>query len=256
MNARILKSIISSSLALLIFCGAFYLGGGFKLLVADKNQDIEQTGLSNNMPRYRDKRFLPMGNKISVNNLPMELGYFVTKDGLSDVRDVMLERFKDSGYNPQYNHISEEEGFIRAMDKKTGEQKIVILKRVGDETLVFAGITPAVAENLIVKPDKSLGIPSDAINYIEVKNDDYGRYARTISFQLRGQREKNLVLFKERLLGLGFEENEHFKKIGEENIFAFSNDKMQIMVVVMESEDEKGEIMTSFVMNVMEKKDE
>ncbi len=243
-------------LTLVIFALAFYLGGGFGLLVAEKNQDIENPKISKGIPSYKNKNFLPMGNKISVNNLPMELGYFSTGDDLSDVRDALMEKFRKSGLSPQYNQVSAEEGFIRAIDKKTGEQKIIILKRTDDETLVFAGITPSVAENLIVKPDKSLGIPPDAMNYIEVKNQDYGRFARTISFQVKGEKEKNLSSFRENLLNLGFEENDYFKKLNEQNVLAFTREDIQIMAVVMESEDESGGSITSFVLNVMEKRDE
>ncbi len=256
MSARILKNIISVVIALFVFAGAFYLGGGFRLLTAEKNQDVLNPKISKEIPQYKNKVFLPMGNRISVNNLPMELGYFTTKDELPAVRDELMKKFRDAGLNPHFNQISDEEGFIQTTDKKTGEHRIIILKRTDNETMVFAGITPAVSENLIVKPDKSLGIPSDATNYIEVKNQDYGRFARTISFQMKGGRDKNIALYKESLRNLGFGENDYFRKINDEGVLAFGRENIQIMAVITESEDEKGETVTSFVLNVMEKKDE
>lgn len=255
MNAQILKNIVSVFIVLIIFVVSFYLGGGFKMLIADKNQDVLSPKISKEIPSYKDKVFLPMGNKISVNNLPMELGYFTTKDELSAVRDELMKRFREANLKPYYTQVSDEEGFIQATDRLKGEHRIVILKRVEDETMVFAGITPVMAENLIVKPDSSLGIPSDAINYVEVKNQDYGRYARTISFQMRGFKEKNISIYKDSLKSLGFSENEHFKNANVDGVFVFEKDNIQIMAVITESEDEKGEL-TSFVLNVMEKKDE
>ncbi|MCX7958592.1 MAG: hypothetical protein N3B13_06045 [Deltaproteobacteria bacterium] len=256
MSVRILKNLITFAVAITIFASAFYLSGGFRLLIAEKNQDIAHPVLSKAVPHYGNRHFLPMGNKISVNNLPMELGYFTTKDDLKTVRDELIQKFRDSGLNPHYYHVSEEEGFIQTTDKMTGEHKIIILKRTTEETMVFAGITPAIAENLIAKPDKSLGIPPDAMNYIEVKNQDYGRFARTISFQLRGGREGNLRDYKNSLSSLGFEENDYFKKINDEGIIAFGKENIQIIAVITESENESGETITSFVLNVLEKKDE
>lgn len=256
MSVRILKYIITFSLSVLIFAGAFYLAGGFKLLIAEKNQDVENPKFATSFPQYKNKYIMPMGNKITVNNLPIDLGYFTTKDELLEVKDELMRKFKELGYNPHYNQISDEEGFIQATDNKTGEQKIFILKRADDETMVFAGIAPTLSNNLIVKPDKTLGIPEEAINYIEVKNQDYGRYARTISFQLKGDKEKNLSIFKDRLKSLGFEENEYLKGINEEGIITFEKSGIQIMGVVMEKEDENNEKITSFVLNIMEKKDE
>ena len=256
MSVRILKNIISLIAAVSIFVLAFYIGGGFKLLVAEKNQDIENPKLSKNLPSYKNQRILPMGNRVTVNNLPMDLGYFITKDELAVVRDELIKQFKDSGLKPHYNPISEDEGFIQVVDRYTGELRVFILKRTEDETMVFAGIAPTFSNNLNVKPDNSLGIPSDALNYVEVKNEDYGKYARTISFQLQGSKEKNMEMLTTRLKELGFAENDVLKGSKVDNVVAFSKEGIQIMIVCFESEGEKGEDLTSFVFNVMEKKDE
>ncbi len=256
MNARILKNLVPLLIAITIFAGGFYIGGGFKMLIADKNQDIIAPKISKEIPQYRNNVFLPIGNKISVNNLPVELGYFTTRDDISTIKDELIKKFNEIGLKAYFNQVSDEEGFIKATDIKTGEHKIVILKRSGDETMVFAGITPLVAENLIVKPDTSLGIPPDAINYIEVKNQDYGRSARTISFQLKGTKEKNLNIFKESLKRSGYEENDYFKKLNDESVLSFVKENRQIMAIVTESEDENQDIITSFVLNVMEKIDD
>jgi hypothetical protein len=253
MSVRILKDLLSLLVAITIFAVGFYLGGGSKLLTAEKNQDISTKKISSKIPQYKNNPFLPMGNRISVNNLPMELGYFTTRDDLDAVKDEMMRRFRESGLNPYYNQVSDEEGFIQATDPVKGEHRIVILKRTDDETLVFAGITPVIASNLIVKPDSSLGIPEDAINYIEVVNQDYGRVARTISFQLKGDKEKNRMLFLERAKSLGFEENEYLKL---EDTIALSRDNMQIVAIISEGKGEDGGDLTSFVLNVMERGDE
>ncbi len=257
MSVKTLRYLLTIVTSILIFAAAFYLSGGFKLLIAEKNQDAENPVLINSLPQYKDKKIMPMGNKIIVNNLPIDLGYFTTKDEISEVRDELMQKFKSAGLTPHYNSISEDEGFIQAVDRKSGEQRIFILKRGEGETMVFAGIAPTLSNNLIVKPDKTLGIPEEAINYIEVRNMDYGRSARTISFQLKGDKEKNLAIFKERLKSLGFEENEFLKQYNYEGVIAFEKDGIQIMTVVMEDEDrESHERTTSFVLNVMERKDE
>jgi len=256
MNVRYLKSIISLIVAVSIFVLAFYLGGGFSLLIAEKNQDIENPRLSKNLPSYKNQRILPMGNKVTVNNLPVELGYFTTKDDITVVKDELMRKFKDSGLNPHYNAVSEDEGFIQVVDRYTGEIRVFILKRTEDETVVFAGIAPTFSNNLNVKPDTSLGIPADALNYVEVRNEDYGKYARTISFQLKGGKEKNMEMLINRLKELGFSENDVLKNSKVEDVMAFSREGIQLMIVCFDSEGEKGEALTSFVFNVMEKKDE
>lgn len=256
MSVQILKVISALLMAVGIFMLAFYLGGGFNLLIAEKNQDIENPKLINAIPKYKDRRIIPMGNKISVNNLPMDLGYFTTKDDIEELKKEYLERFRSSGLNPYLSEVSRDEAYIHAIDSVGGEQKIIILKKVDDETMVFAGITPTLTANLLISPDTTLGIPAEAENYVEIKNQDYGRYARTISFSLRGGKESNIRLYRDSLRNLGFEENEFFKFKQENSILVFSKEDIQIMVVVIENENEKGEISTLFVLNVMEKKDE
>ncbi len=256
MSVRTLKITISVIIALLIFVGAFYIAGGFSLLSADPNQDFTDTKIAKQMPVYKNRHFLPMGNKISANNLPMELGYFTSKDDIEELKSEFLQKFRDMGYNPQLYNISKDEAYIQAIDRTNGEQKIIILKKVYDETMVFAGITPTAIGNPVVKPDSNLGIPSDASDYLEIKNNDYGRSARTISFRLKGYKEKNLKIYIDRLKELNFEENEFFKNNQEGNVLVFSKENIQIMAVAFENEDENGEVTTSFVLNVMEKKDE
>ncbi|MCX7943042.1 MAG: hypothetical protein N2746_00830 [Deltaproteobacteria bacterium] len=256
MSARILKNMVSLLIVICIFTSAFYLGGGFKLLIADKNQDISHPKISKEIPQYKDKSFFPMGDKIYVNNLPIQLGYFTTKDELTTVKDDLIKKFQDLGLHPHYTQVSDNEGFINAIDTTTGENKIIILKRTDNETLVFAGIAPILSNNIITKPDGALGIPPDAMNYIEVKTQDYGRYTRTISFQMKGSKEKNTILYKERLKNLGYEENDYLKKFGDEDVASLSKDNIQLMIVITEDKDELGETLTTFVLNVMERKNE
>ncbi|MFA6034860.1 MAG: hypothetical protein WC889_18315 [Myxococcota bacterium] len=180
---RTVKSIVTALLGFMIVAAGLTAGGVWSDLEAVGSGDPMAHYFSGAMPDPGVHQ-TPLGADISLNGMPMEIAYFQSERTVKDLRDFYLGEFKKMKLVTAVKEI-ENESVVYGADKKAGQQRIVVIRRQGDQTLVFPSIVPLMAvPSFGAKPGSDIFAPEDAKGFVEISSADYGKSSRVIIYRV------------------------------------------------------------------------
>ena len=180
---RTIKSIVTALLGFMIVAAGLTLGGVWGDLEAVGSGDPMAHYFSGAMPDP-GVRMTPLGSDITFNGMPMEIAFYQSERAVKDLRDFYLGEFKKMKLVTAVREI-ENESVVYGADKKAGQQRIVVIRRQGDQTLVFPSIVPLMAmPSFSAKPGSDIYAPEDAKGFVEISSADYGKSSRVILYRV------------------------------------------------------------------------
>ena len=153
---------------------------------------------SKNFPNYPGTVVFPMGSRMEINEDPIDLGYFETKDSPKKIANYFEGVWRSKGYEPIINNNHNMQVSVGVIDHKKDAHFLATFLRNSGSTWAFLSVSPIHGSSS--RPLKKAKQNPNPLEFLAQKPDhrplitkdfQYGRVLTSYSFLLKGSQEDN-----------------------------------------------------------------
>jgi hypothetical protein len=163
--------------------------GGF----SQRAEGVVAPGLDAHFPSYPGTQFYPMGDSLSLEGVPVQMGYFTASGSPTEIAHFYADFWSKEGLNTTVS-TSEDRAEVGAYDEVAQAIRSVSVVRQGNHAVTIASIMPLQGNPVVVADE--VPTPDGAMLVRRARSAELGRVGQSLSYLLSGslaQAEKTVT---------------------------------------------------------------
>ena len=178
MNARARIAVLTV-IGLASVAGLVGVLGGF----SQRAEGVAAPGLDPRFPTYPGTQIYPMGDSLSLEGVPVQMGYFTATGSPTEVAHFYADYWSKLGLNLTVS-TGDDRAEVGAYDEVAQAMRSVSVIRQGNRVVTIASIMPLQGQPAVA-PD-ALPAPDGAMMVRRARSGELGRVGQSLSYLLPG----------------------------------------------------------------------